>query len=287
MLKFLSFADFPHALSLLHPNWPENLFGKVYFLQPEFLVIPILAFSALLYREKKIRFFSLLALIGVFFAKGINEPLGGIFQWMFVHIPGFVMFRDPTKFYLYTAIGYSVLIPTVLRKLNKKFVYVLFVLFWFFTLRGFQVRTMQLPQEYMQLKNILVSDAIPSRTLWIPAKENFAYFSDTHPLLTSTESASVDPSVKYIIVPMDVGKKIFLNDYTFDPSLREKVIAGIHLSRDPRFNDLAVFENPAYSGMHIEIPPIVVSQQNLANIGLGISVAFLLGWFVWLYFTRL
>jgi hypothetical protein len=86
---------------------------------------------------------------------------------------------------------------------------------------------------------------------------------------------------------MDVGKKIFLNDYTFDPSLREKVIAGIHLSRDPRFNDLAVFENPAYSGMHIEIPPIVVSQQNLANIGLGISVAFLLGWFVWLYFTRL
>ena len=38
----------PHALSLLHPNWPENLFGKVYFLQPEFLILPILAFSAFL-----------------------------------------------------------------------------------------------------------------------------------------------------------------------------------------------------------------------------------------------
>ena len=29
MLAFLSFADFSHTLSFLHPNWPENLFGKV------------------------------------------------------------------------------------------------------------------------------------------------------------------------------------------------------------------------------------------------------------------
>ena len=37
------------TLSLLHPNWPENLFGKTYFLQPEFLLLPVLAFSSLLF----------------------------------------------------------------------------------------------------------------------------------------------------------------------------------------------------------------------------------------------
>ncbi len=35
-VKFLSFATLEQTLSLLHPNWPENIFGKVYFMKPEF-----------------------------------------------------------------------------------------------------------------------------------------------------------------------------------------------------------------------------------------------------------
>lgn len=49
MVKFLSFARFENTISLLHPNWPENLFGKVYFMRPEFLLIPILAFGSLFF----------------------------------------------------------------------------------------------------------------------------------------------------------------------------------------------------------------------------------------------
>lgn len=140
-LSFFSFADFSHALSLLHPNWPENLFGKVYFLQPEFLILPLLAFGSLLFITiKKLRvtsdglnmknpqpetrnpitYFILLALIGVFLTKGVNPPLGGVFSWMFTHVPGFVMFRDPTKFYLYVALGYSVLIPFTLERVADR-----------------------------------------------------------------------------------------------------------------------------------------------------------------------
>ncbi|MBI3380146.1 hypothetical protein HY029_05315, partial [Candidatus Gottesmanbacteria bacterium] len=43
---FHSFATFSNGISLLHPNWPENIFGKIYFLRPEYLVLPIIAFSA-------------------------------------------------------------------------------------------------------------------------------------------------------------------------------------------------------------------------------------------------
>ncbi len=127
-IRFYSFADFSHALSLLHPNWPENLFGKVYFLQPEFLVLPLLAFSALAWMGRRtesreqiadsreqIVFFALLALVGAFMAKGAQEPFGSVYEWMFVHVPGFVMFRDPTKWYVLVALGYSMLVPFALE----------------------------------------------------------------------------------------------------------------------------------------------------------------------------
>jgi hypothetical protein len=69
-LSFFSVADFSHAMTLLHPNWPENLFGKVYFQKPEFLILPMLAFGALLFQKKReTLFFALLGLIGIFLAK--------------------------------------------------------------------------------------------------------------------------------------------------------------------------------------------------------------------------
>ncbi len=87
MLKFLSVADFSHTISLLHPNWPENIFGKVYFMKSEFLVLPILSFLSLIFlsltrknaeqdtEKRRILFFALLGLLGAFFAKGVRSIL--------------------------------------------------------------------------------------------------------------------------------------------------------------------------------------------------------------------
>ncbi|MFH0749523.1 MAG: hypothetical protein V1917_01235 [Candidatus Gottesmanbacteria bacterium] len=230
MLKFLSFADFSHALSFLHPNWPENLFGKVYFLQPEFLLLPILAFTSFLFISKKkietkkvqpLLFFVLLALIGAFFAKGVNDPFGGIFNWCFIHIPGFVMFRDPTKFYLYIAIAYAVLIPFTLsfvtdslvkllngknKKLHSAIPVILFVVFlgfWAFTIRQAvmgkiegTLHTVVVPRDYQQFENQQSQELDPFfRTFWIPSVHRFAYPTSAHPAIdaltvTSSTSAS-------------------------------------------------------------------------------------------------
>jgi hypothetical protein len=280
MLRFLSVADFSHALSLLHPNWPENMFGKVYFLQPEFLILPILAFAALLWKESRIRFFAILGLVGAFMAKGTQEPFGGIFEWMFAYVPGFVMFRDPTKFYLLIAVAYAILIPFVLERVKKPAVTVIFVLFWLFTIRQLFVgqltgtfRPAPVPHEYVQLKEMLATDPVPSRTLWIPAKSPYAYFSDMHPAL-STGSAFINApafleeigtmGVRYIVLaPADER-----NQKDRDEAILQLTKSG--LARNEQFSQLAVFVNDEFS-FEQTIPNEVHKQQQLANIGLLIS----------------
>jgi len=135
-VEFLSFARFSDSVSLLHPNWSENIFGKTYFFRPEFLILPILAFSSLLFInysitnyelriKKNVLVFALLGIVGAFLAKGANPPFGEIYLWLFKNIPGMNMFRDPTKFYILVALSYSVLIPFSVEQiylyLRKKF----------------------------------------------------------------------------------------------------------------------------------------------------------------------
>ncbi len=249
-LEFLSFAKFENSLSLLHPNWPENIFGKVAFMRPEFLVIPTVAFAFLLFRNSKseikkgktILFFAILGLIGAFLAKGTHEPFGEVFSWLYSNIPGFNLFRDPVKFYVLIALSYSLLIPYSIEHLGKlkKIAPFVFIIFWIYLslpfITGsnsgiFKARTV--PTEYASLRNLLVSDNRFSRTLWVPSVQRFGFVSDTHSALSAqdlfgyensvsqfkrpgTESMLQNMSVKYVIIPYDSEGEIFLNDRKYD-----------------------------------------------------------------------
>ena len=322
MLKFLSVADFSHAMSLLHPNWPENLFGKVYILQPEFLLLPLLAFGSLLALRRNMRhetgnmrlikYFALLSLIGVFFAKGVQEPFGGIYNWCFSYIPGFIMFRDPTKFYLFIALGYSILIPYTLQqyvgKIKSMFqksaikyaVALMFVLFWLITVRELPMgkltgnfKPMGIPSEYIQFKNLLIADTGKSRVLWLPKSDKFTYFSPTHPGLAGRDqfpiptdelflrfidspgfkTALYEKGVKYIVVPVDIEKTIFMDDYRFNSRFREQLIMQLTLSgfsRMPEFQSLAVFVNPSFK-FQAETPSYISRLEGLSRVGLFVS----------------
>ena len=233
-VQFFSFAKFENALGLLHPNWPENIFGFIHFMRPEFLLLPILAFGSLLFIGKKrsslrlpqvevstfamtrdelpVLFFVILGLVGIFLAKGTNDPFGFIYLWMFDHVPGFIMFRDPTKWYFLIVISYSVLIPFSLDKisiaihdivlnskykvlrsvnniLNTKYIilytFIIYLLFLirpavFGELNGtFKINT--IPPEYKRLAEYISSQKTFSRTLWIPKAHRFGFFSENHP----------------------------------------------------------------------------------------------------------
>ncbi len=218
-VKFFSFAKFEDSLSLFHPNWPENIFGKTGFLKPEFLLLPIFAFSSLLFinglKSSKERiyvlYFALLGLIGAFLAKGANDPFGGIYLWLFDHFPGFMMFRDPTKWYVLVAVSYSILIPYSVWNIygflkskiknQKSKIYNLQNLFLIFTILYllFLIRpallgqltgtfkTTTVPDDYLKLEQFLSSQNTFSRTLWIPTQQRFGFYSNLHPAIPAQD----------------------------------------------------------------------------------------------------
>lgn len=318
IVKFLSFADFTHAISLLHPNWPDNIFGKVYFMQPEFLVVPVIAFISLIFlskvKDKKIfLFFGFLGLVGAFLAKGENGPFGEIFHWLFVHFPGFVLFRDPTKFYLLTAISYSILIPFSIFGLSEKVraqfktkgisstvtFSIIFIMFWFFTLRPLffgqlsgNFRPQAIPTDYQSFEKLLSADQTFSRTLWLPQAERFSFANALHPAvdgnylfnnaslsaITSIVSSSDFSEmlsaygIRYVVVPADYEKRIFLTEYVYDDSLRQSLIRALTkgtLQKVGGFNNLIVYENPVFEGLvsftdGAHIPYTIESSNSLS-----------------------
>lgn len=214
---FFSFAKFENTISLLHPNWPENIFGKTYFMRSEFLLIPIIAFSSLFFVKKLknskealyIIFFIVIALLGAFLAKGANEPFGSVYLWMFDHIPGFIMFRDPTKWYVLVAISYSILIPFSIEKiyrwlekkklpnLSKVFnfhnAFLLALIFYFlFLLRpaffgqlSGTFKPTTVPKDYVNLENYLSTQKTFFRVLWFPQFQRFGLSSSEHPAISA------------------------------------------------------------------------------------------------------
>lgn len=220
IVKFLSFTFFSQSFSLLHPNWPENIFGKVYFMKNEFILIPILAFSSLLFLanptvkkfNKTILFLCFLGLLGSFLAKGTNPPFEGIYLWLFGNIPGFVILRDSTKFYTLIALSYSMLIPfsiyyisewlnSKLKNQSSKFqfkiqnyllivFFIFFIGYWMFLIRpailgqlGGTFKRHEVPKEYIGLKDLLYNQKEYFRTLWVPRQQRFSFISDIHPAI--------------------------------------------------------------------------------------------------------
>lgn len=247
-LPFLSWADLSNSISLLHPNWPDNIFGKIYFMRPEFLGIPIVAFFSLFFLNKPkskiennipvsqnpkilIVFFALLGLLGAFLSKGVNPPISGIYYWLFTKLPFFYIFRDPTKFYLLVALSYTFLIPFSLTYLTgwlkdrlKKngieiIISLVFLSYWFVLLipvfsgqvKGMLIQQ-QTPQEYSDLANFLSGEPGFYRTLWVPKVDRLGYQTDRHPELGADTLLGITDLTKILDSFNKTGELTFLQN---------------------------------------------------------------------------
>jgi len=256
-LDFLSWADFSKTISLLHPNWPENVFGKTYFLRPEYLVIPIMAYAVLLFRkgsgEKRglpIIYFAILGIIGAFLSKGVKPPLGELFRWMFDNLPLFSGFRDPTKFYVLVALSYAVLIPYTIAGLSaaiknrggKERIFelvMIFLAFWLILLIPVWRQApgtfsrISMPSEYVQFAEAVSSDSRFSRILSVPRRQRFLFGDQSHPIVdaeylsrtTDTEkllTGLADPSAERMLLSYAVKYVVVPTDPLGDVFLTDR-----------------------------------------------------------------
>jgi hypothetical protein len=216
-VSFLSFATLGHAMLLLAPHWYKNVFGKVISLQPAFYLIPFLVFLApvLARKSKKIGFWLATSLIGVFLVKGSLEPWEAFYPWLFQNIPGFSMFRDPTKFFFLVAISYSVLIGITVGELRKRFKWSIkwgkrrlpviplimslyFVLLIYPVWTGKMTGTFSKPynkEEFLVVNERIKNDGKSGRVLWLPTRAPMGYASPVHPSVEASRLVQKRPFV--------------------------------------------------------------------------------------------
>ena len=176
-------------------------------MRPEFLILPILAFSALFFvnlkksrnsqlENLKICNFALLALLGAFLAKGSNPPFGKVYLWLFDNLPGMSLFRDSSKFYTLVALSYSLLIPFTISKIYKRLekkgylskIFLFFVTCYLLFLvkpallgqLGGTFKAKNVPEEYLVFKDFIHGQKKSFQVLWVPRWQRFGFSSNRH-----------------------------------------------------------------------------------------------------------
>lgn len=191
------YVSIQRGLTLSAHAWTENL--KVEnpgeYVLPYFWIIPILAFVGL-YKGRKnpeVVFFGLIALIGSFLIKHTNQPFPQVYYWLYKYVPGFSAFREPSKFYFLTGIGYAVLLAylaayishsSIKRWLKIGTISSIFIIFLANGIPiikgefGKMLNARHIPSDYLILKEYLTSHPGMYRTMYVPVDSRWGYWDN-------------------------------------------------------------------------------------------------------------
>lgn len=258
-VDFLSFSSLGHALNLQQPHWSRNIFGQVSELKAKFIFIPIIVFLAPILKRKDriVGFFLLLSLVGIFLAKGSNPPLSSIYIWLFSYVPGFQLFRDPSKFYFLTALGYSVLIGFSIQQLSElkfrfsvlnkimEIIPIIFFIYLIWLIRPIYLGQMSglfsiplFDKDYNQLSNIFKDDNRFSRIFWIPKISPLGFSNDVHPSVETLRLVQKRPFAQGTKGSYEISN--FLREAPFTGELFDISSIGyvVYPPLDPRRDDM-------------------------------------------------
>jgi O-antigen/teichoic acid export membrane protein/tetratricopeptide (TPR) repeat protein len=216
-----------HGLTGTAANWTggQPAFLVQAALNPAYMILPLIALTPLLARRLRpeVVWLAVAALLFAFFAKTDTPPLGGVYDWMFGHVPGWNLFREGSKFLYVVTLAYAILIPIALSAafewsrsrpgqvsrlaargvataalvgvvaLSLSTVVVLQT----GSLRSTTVATPE-PASFAQFSTVLAQDSRPGSVLWFgqpllndgATKHRFLIASSTHPAVNLTGSFS-------------------------------------------------------------------------------------------------
>lgn len=198
------FLNILYPLAFFHPYWtPKEI--AIFTTQKIpiiFYGIPVLSIMGLCLnrKDKYILFFLILLIIGVILTKQYNPPFSIVYKALFDHLPGFKLFREPTKFYYIVGLAYSVIVGFVVSFLARRKLKVLLILAilslifltYFIAKPVFtgEAKTLFVPVQtydisYQRLNALLTQENKGKyfRILWIPTASSLSVIKDTMPHL--------------------------------------------------------------------------------------------------------
>ena len=115
MVKEISRSSYHYAdaLASVHPAWPSQLYwsGNTGALSNVIVCSNILILVLVILISKSERMITgsiLIHMICSFIAKGLNDPLPEINEWIFINIPGFFAFRSMSKFAIISSLMFAI-----------------------------------------------------------------------------------------------------------------------------------------------------------------------------------
>ncbi len=213
--------DLVHAFTAMESSWTGALPRQDFVMQDVMWylwLVPLLAWSVLLQLQQLNRrervwaiFWAVLTLAGIFLTKQADLPLAGAYEWMYNHVPGFSLFREASKFYLLSDMGYAGLLGLALvawwrwaqtiawRRWAVMVAGVGVVglsLFNLWPLVNGRIGTMftprHMPADYVTLNAFLQHQNDYFRTYWVPRPSRWNAYSNLHPQLSSVDAVGSD-----------------------------------------------------------------------------------------------
>ena len=143
-------------------------------------------------RNKVIVFFTIVALGGIFLNKHTNQPFGDLYVWLYKYLPGFNAFREPSKFYFYISLAYTVLTGwfvawAVKQKYKLLGGLLVAIAILPFVLNGLTIAQgkigklmtpRHMPKEYLVLKEFLQNHPGEYRVLYVPFEVKWGYWDE-------------------------------------------------------------------------------------------------------------
>ena len=196
------------ALFNFSPEWTGDYPDINFQTQPVpsfylLLLVPLTFAVYFAFKKKNSNIFGALfiAFIGVLLTKQAAPPFPELYSWLYQHVPGFVLYREASKFSVFTSVGYAILIGYTLfysATLSKKWrnwvvafqiaIVGMLALSSILPILKLDLGTMFVNRtpnaEYIDLQQKIVSQRSFSRTLAIPTRTRWIYMDQQHPILS-------------------------------------------------------------------------------------------------------
>lgn len=266
------------SLFLNHSIWNGSKLIPFYHnsLPLSSILIPLLFIAALLKFNKNnilLSFFTIISLLGIFLTKMNNFPFTDLYEWIYNNVPGFGFFRESSKFYLIIAIGYAIVISSLLHGIKKpRFKYALFILINIIFLINTiplingEIKTMylkkEIPKDYVKLNTIIDNNNEFFRTLLFPRYSTWSQNNLIHPRLSYLDLKNNNDHIKNIMA-IDMYDNSIITSSEFINFLNNYSIRYLILPLEDIQNDDNFFE---YLGERKKWKNILENLSSLRNL---------------------